>query len=140
MNVLQEHLGLPEPLTTGAKNVSAPISLGTYSQDLADKVYVLYQQDFERLGYDRDSWRDSQSASPIPAKVVVPEERFYDEIIERNIIISSLYQERQRLHADLRRVSRLHVLDLVNALAGLRRGFRLLVSKAWTGLCAMLRR
>jgi hypothetical protein len=140
LSMLQQHLGLPEPLTAGLKNVSAPVSLTTYNQDLADKVYVLYQQDFERLGYDRDSWLDSQSASPIPAKVVVPEERFYDEIIERNIIISSLYQERQRLHADLRRVSRLHVLDLVNALASLSRGSSLLVSKARTGLRAMLRR
>jgi hypothetical protein len=135
----QEHLGLPEPLTVGRKNVSAPVGLATYNQNLADKVYSLYQEDFERLRYDRDSWRDNgQSAGPIPPKVVVSEERFYDEIIERNIIISSLYGERQRLQADLRRVSRLHVLDLVNALASLRRGCSVLACKVRADLRAML--
>jgi hypothetical protein len=138
--LLQQHLGLPEPLTVGRKNASAPLGLATYNQNLADKVYSLYQQDFERLGYERDSWRDGQSAPPIPPKVVVPEERFYDEIIERNIIISSLYGERQRLQADLRRLSRLHVLDLVNALASLRRGSSVLGSKVRAGLRAMLGR
>jgi len=137
----QQHLGLPEPFTVGRKNVSAPVGLATYNQNLADKVYSLYQGDFERLGYDRDSWRDSrQSAGPIPPKVVVSEERFYDEIIERNIIISSLYAERQRLQADLRRVSRLHLLDVANTLARLRRGSSVLASKVRGGLRAMLGR
>lgn len=137
---LQQHLGLPESLTAGRKNVSAPVGLATYNQNLADRVYSLYQPDFDRLGYDRDSWRDSQSAGPIPPKVVVPEERFYDEIIERNLIISSLYQERERLQADLRRVSRLHLLGPVNALASLRRRSLALASNVRLRVRAMLRR
>jgi len=111
------------------KNVSAPVGLATYDQDLADKVYSIYREDFERLGYDRDSWRDGQSDVPAAQKAVIPEARFYDEIIERNIIISGLYAERDRLRADLKRVSRLHLMPLVNGLASLRRSARALVSK-----------
>lgn len=140
MALLQQHLALPELPLVGRKNVSAPVGLATYNQNLADKVYSLYQQDFKRFGYERDSWRDSQSAAPMPPNVVVPEERFYDEIIERNIIISSLYRERERLQADVRRVSRLHLLDLANALAGLRRSSLALASKVRAGLRAMLGR
>ncbi len=140
MNVLQEHLGLPEPLTAGAKNVSAPISLATYSQDLANKVYVLYRQDFERFGYDRDSWRGSQSAAQMQPNTAVTEDRFYDELIERNIIISALYRERERLQADLRRVSRLRLLELVNALVSFRRRSSALASKVRAALQAMLGR
>lgn len=129
----EQHLGLAEPLMVARKNVSAPVGLATYDQNLADKVYSLYQQDFERLGYDRDSWRDGQSAVSATQKAVIPEARFYDEIIERNLIISGLYAERDRLRADLRRVSRLHLMPLVNGLASLRRSARALASKIRNG-------
>ncbi|MGA7646226.1 MAG: sulfotransferase family protein [Terriglobales bacterium] len=127
----QQHLGLSEPLMAGGKNVSAPVGLATYNQDLADKVYSLYHEDFERLGYDddRDSWRSGQSAVPKPSPGVIPEARFYDEIIERNLIISGLYEERRRLRADLKRASRLGVMPLANALASLRRSAYKLASK-----------
>jgi hypothetical protein len=125
----QQHLGLAEPLMGGKKNVSAPVGLATYNQDLADKVYSLYHEDFERLGYNRDSWRDGQSAVQNAPPAVIPEARFYDEIIERNLIISGLYEERKRLRADLQRVSRLHLTPLANALASLRRKARALASK-----------
>jgi hypothetical protein len=124
----QQHLGLAEPLTAGRKNASAPVGLATYNQNLADRVYSMYQADFDRLGYDRDSWRGGESASPVPSRVV-PEERFYDEIIERNLIISSLYQERELLQADLQRVSKLHLLGLANALASFRRRVRAMLRR-----------
>ena len=138
MERFQQHLGLAEPLMTGKKNVSAPVGLATYDQNLADKVYSLYREDFERLGYNRDSWRDGQSAVPAAQKAVIPEARFYDEIIERNLIISGLYAERERLQADLKRVSRLHLLPLVNGLAGVRRRVVALASKIRGGFRAML--
>ncbi|MGB0045971.1 MAG: hypothetical protein WBP70_00755, partial [Terriglobales bacterium] len=103
----------------------------TYNQDLADKVYSLYQEDFERLGYDddRDSWRTGDSSVAKQQPTVIPEARFYDEIIERNLIISGLYEERRRSRADLKRASRLGVMPLANALASLRRSARALASK-----------
>ncbi len=130
----QQHLGLAEPLLAGKKNVSAPVGLATYDQGLANKVHALYREDFERLDYDPNSWRAGESAVPAPPKTVVPEERFYDEIIERNLVISGLYTERDRLRADLHRVSRLHVLPLANALARLRRRLRTVASKIRNGV------
>lgn len=130
----EQHLGLSEPLLAGRKNVSAPVGLATYDQNLADKVYSLYREDFERLGYQRDSWRDGQSAVPATPKAVIPEARFYDEIVERNLIISGLYAERERLQADLKRVSRLHLLPLVNALASVRRRAVAMASKIRGGV------
>jgi hypothetical protein len=131
LSMFQQHLGLAEPLRAGGKNVSAPVGLATYNQDLADKVYSLYQEDFEQLGYNdnRDSWRSGDSSVPKQQQAVIPEARFYDEIIERNLIISALYEERRRLRADLKRASRLGVMPLANALAGLRRGARAFASK-----------
>jgi len=134
----QRHLGLVEPLRVGTRNVSAPVGLATYNQSLANRVYSLYREDFERLGYSRDSWRDGQPAVPTPPEVAIPEERFYDEIIERNLIIAGLYVERERLQADLKRVSRLHLMPLVNALAGVRRGVLALASKIRSGFRVML--
>jgi hypothetical protein len=119
--LFQRHLGLAEPLLAAGKNVSAPIGLATYNESLADRVYFLYQADFEKLGYDRNSWRDGQqSLGQVSRNSVVSEERFYDEIIERNLIISSLYRERDWLQAELQWVSRLHLLDVANALLKLR--------------------
>jgi sulfotransferase famil protein len=129
MRRFQQHLGLTEPLIGDKKNVSAPVGLATYDQDLADKVYSIYREDFERLGYERDSWRDGQPAVPMPPKAVIPEARFYDEIIERNLIISGLYAERERLRADLNRFSRLHLTPLVNAVVSIRRGAVAFVAK-----------
>jgi len=129
----QQHLGLAEPLDTDRKNVSAPLGLATYDQSLADKVYSLYREDFERLRYDPNSWRVGESAVPAPERAVVSEKRFYDEIIERNLIISGLYAERERLRADLHRVSRLHALPLANALARFRRSLRAVASRIRNG-------
>lgn len=136
MNRFQQHLGLAEPLMGGKKNVSAPVGLATYDENLAGKVYSLYRGDFERLGYDRDSWRDGQAAASAIQKAVIPEARFYDEIIERNLIISGLYKERERLQADLKRVTRLHLLPLVNGLAGVRRRIAAVASKIRSGFRA----
>ena len=127
--VFQQHLGLAEPLLAGKKNVSGAVGLATCNQNLADKVYSLYREDFERFGYDRESWRDGQSATPPTAKVVVAEEKFYDEIIERNLIIAGLYQERERLREDLRRVSKLHLMGVANGLASIRRKVRSMLGR-----------
>jgi hypothetical protein len=135
--VLQPHLRLAESLIAGRQNVSTPVGLA-YNENLADRVYSLYREDFGRLGYERNSWRAGQTATPIAQKAMVSEEKFYDEIIERNLIISNLYAEgkrlraegkrlraeRNQLRADLQRVSRLHLLGLANFLVAIRRRAR----------------
>jgi glycosyltransferase involved in cell wall biosynthesis/predicted O-methyltransferase YrrM len=74
---------------------------GEYDQELAEKVYALYERDFVDLGYERDSWK---SNTPSPRTRTVSEGRFIDEITERNIIIGNLYSERANLRQRLRQV------------------------------------
>jgi hypothetical protein len=50
------------------------------------------------LGYDRNTWASrGENAAERSSKPSVPEERYRDEIIERNLIIAGLYEERDRL-------------------------------------------
>ena len=130
----EQHLGLTRALVADARNVSRGSDGEGYNARLADKVYSLYQEDFEKFGYERDTWPARQSDSPETAsKCTVPEEVFNDEIIERNLILSLLYQERDQLRADLRKVSRFRLLALANALLAVREsGFKSASSiKAW---------
>jgi hypothetical protein len=121
----QQHLGVSDPLTADGRNVSMPVPGAGYTAELAHRVYSLYRPDFEVLGYDRDTWaRAKQSPNGQPTNSAAYTEKLLDEIIERNIVISSLYDERERLQAQLRHVSRFHLLDLVNGLAGFRSKLR----------------
>ena len=113
----ERHLGLSQPLAAGAKNVSVSRRASAYDPCLADKVYSLYERDFKILGYERDAWpRGKQDAGEGPQKAVVPEERFNEEIVERNIMIGLLYQERARLRADLYKLQQFHLHTLANLL------------------------
>ena len=92
IRTLHAHLGEAEPQRTTSMNRTAGTS--HYDEDTARAVYELYQQDFETFGYDRDSWvRPSNEAKPS----VVPEAIFVDEVLERNIVIGHLYEERDAL-------------------------------------------
>lgn len=39
-------------------NASGKLAPGVLDQTLADRVYALYEKDFVRFGYERDSWRE----------------------------------------------------------------------------------
>ena len=119
----QQHLGLSNSLASDARNASRSSSDEVYNRSLAEKVYLLYKGDFDTLGYEKDGWPGGQSESCETKKRTVPEERFNDEIIERNLIISRLYQERDDLRADLRKVSRFGLLAFANVLLWLRDAF-----------------
>jgi hypothetical protein len=113
----QQHLGLSTPFAGAARNASHGSRGSEYNKPLADKVYSLYHSDFEALGYDRDSWpAPPPDTGERSKKLTVPIEVFSDEIIERNLIISQLYEERDQLRAEVRKVSRLGLLPLANAL------------------------
>jgi glycosyltransferase involved in cell wall biosynthesis/predicted O-methyltransferase YrrM len=83
----------------GAANQSQ--ATGEYDQELADKVFALYERDFVDLGYEKDSWKSNASRSRVRT---VSEERFVDEITERNIIIGHLYSERTNLRERLQQI------------------------------------
>jgi hypothetical protein len=117
-----QHLGLSESLIAAGKNESLPVATASYSEELAEKVYSLYQADFEVLGYDRNTWaagRQNASRQPINGSASISEEKLIDEIIERNLIILNLYEERDKLHTLLKWVLRLHLPPVINGLVAL---------------------
>jgi hypothetical protein len=65
-----------------------------YSEELAARVHTLYAADFEAFDYDPRSWpRDELEVA------TVSQEQIIDAIIERNLVISHLYEEKERLQA-----------------------------------------
>ena len=64
-----------------------------YNQATADRVYDLYRQDFTAFAYAKDS-HPRPSAQALQ---MVPESSFIDEVVERNLMINLLYDERDRL-------------------------------------------
>jgi len=117
----EKHLGLSAPLTNEARNVSNSSAV-LYHKNLAEKVYSLYAADFQTLGYDRDTWPGVElNPGEASKKTTVREETFADEVIERNIVILHLYQERDHLRADLGKVFRLQLRVIANAVGALRK-------------------
>ena len=43
---------LEKPRNVGPQSVEP-----AYDKELADKVYHIYQEDFDQFGYDQESWR-----------------------------------------------------------------------------------
>ncbi len=117
-----QHLRLSGPLVATAKNESLPMGSALYTENLADRVYSLYRDDFEVLQYDRKTWAASQHTAQQAAdrKICISEQKLIDEIIERNLIILALYEEREHLQAQLRFVSRLGLQPVIEGLVALR--------------------
>jgi hypothetical protein len=97
----QQHLYLSGPLPRKRSNASNYGAI-KFTETLANKIHSLYLDDFETFGYDKNAWpSEQQNADELGS--MVPEEKFNDEIIERNLIIYYLYQERDRLQAKLQK-------------------------------------
>lgn len=119
----EQHIGLQEPLTAEGRNASLSVGSAAYTQELADRVYRLYRADFEAFGYDRSSWPAGRNVGN-ERNASVPVEKFCDEVIERNLVIRRLCQERKSLQIQLDRVSRLRLLPVVNGIVACRSASR----------------
>jgi len=90
---LSDHLKLSHFIINNRSNETLMRLTPHFSLDLAIRIQTLYREDFAAFGYDPKSWpRDENEAHTAP-----DEERIIDELIERNIIISNLYDEIERL-------------------------------------------
>ena len=120
-----QQLGLTTPLIRKGKNESLRVANASYSEELARRVYSLYRSDFEVLGYDHTKWPSGrQTAIADNGSLRISEEKVVDEIIERNLIISNLYQKRDRLQTQMRWLLRLRLLPAFHGLAALYRRLR----------------
>ena len=124
MDRFSRHLGYPDALAAERKNVSESGSSGGYDAPLAERVHKLYAVDFDRLGYHADDWPVGNAA----ASRSISEQRFCDEIIERNLLLSELYKEVYHLRAEVARANRLHVPRIINALTSTRAVLRKAIS------------
>jgi hypothetical protein len=95
---LQLHLGLSEPPGLGARNRSPPIGRVVYDNNVAEMISRLYRTDFETFGYDVNAWPVQEQNGPGRSdKNAILEASYREEVIERNIIISALSKECERL-------------------------------------------
>jgi len=112
------HLGMAETLVLPESNASIVAGFSPYNAELAARVYSLYKPDFETLGYRQDDWQAGRE----PA-VSSREQELLDEIVERNLVVSGLYDKLQSISAELgvlrsevRKIKRFHLLSFANAL------------------------
>jgi len=112
------HLGVAETLVLPESNASIAAAFSPYNAELAAQVYSLYKPDFDTLGYRRDDWQAGRE----PA-VSLREQELLDEIVERNLVVSGLYDKLQSISAELgtlrsevRKIKRFHLLSFANAL------------------------
>ncbi len=96
VRVIEAHLTPKTPLRLGRGNSTDGGAYKLTSND-AERIYNLYAADFEAFGYKADSWRDLNRERDNPG--FVSESRFIDEVVERNLMISHLYEELARLEA-----------------------------------------
>jgi hypothetical protein len=100
--IFSRHIGRQDALTVPRVNEGSIKPPARYSNELAARVYALYEDDFGTFDYRREAWPHDEEAR----SYVVSEERFIDEVLERNLIIAHLYNERARLyHYSLARVT-----------------------------------
>jgi Sulfotransferase family len=115
MDLIGKHLGAAKPLPVGRSNSTGAGGRDPIDAATAARIYALYAQDFEAFGYDRQSWQNISDSRNDPA--VVPESRFIDEIMERNLIISYLYEQYAEVEARYRDCYRLSLARARNRLS-----------------------
>jgi hypothetical protein len=101
---LEHHLELTESLRANGRNESLPLGTASYTEELAGKVYSLYRTDFEAFGYEENSWvaAGARNHSQGSENGTSTADKLRDEIIERNLLLMRLFEERGRIKPQLR--------------------------------------
>ena len=107
--LLYRHAGQEPPPTIPRANGAALLAGASYTPSLARRVHDIYAQDFVAFDYDPAAW-----PCDVDAESGVTLERFVDEIMERNVVITHLYDERARLSREYEDVYRFSLTRLKN--------------------------
>lgn len=109
---LQSHLGTSTQLNLTSKNRSVGDSHSNYlTKSAAEIIYQLYKDDFTTFNYSADSWHSYAVRNAVNSQAV-SETKFLDEIIERNLVISYLYEQCESNY----RYSARRLRDVLNSL------------------------
>ncbi len=98
------------PATIPRENGAALVPGSTYTESIAGRVRAIYQRDFSVFGYDPTTWPSDAPGTRGPVSL----ERFVDEITERNVIITHLYNEHARLAREYKDAYRFSLTRLAN--------------------------
>lgn len=109
VSLLYRRAGHEPPETMPHANGAALLAGAAYSPSLAKRVHDVYARDFIAFDYNPAAWPCDSDAQP-----AVSLERFVDEIMERNVIITHLYDERARLAREYDDVYRFSLSRLKN--------------------------
>jgi ADP-heptose:LPS heptosyltransferase/glycosyltransferase involved in cell wall biosynthesis len=92
IHTLYGHLGITDIQRPATLNRT--VGQSYYDEEIATEIYELYRQDFETFDYERNSWVKRSNDDRL---LIIPEEVFVEEVLERNIVISHLYEQRDAL-------------------------------------------
>lgn len=107
---LYAHVRRDPPATIPRENGAALVPGNTYTESIAARVRAIYERDFAAFGYDPATWPNDPTGSSGSISL----ERFVDEVMERNVIITHLYNEHARLAREYRAVYRFSLTRLAN--------------------------
>jgi len=96
----RKHLGTEDQMKVGTSNLTAYKGHVALTAEQAERVFKIYKQDFERLGYDRGDF--PRAGSPDAASQEVGQNGSYSEVLERNLIIGMMLRERKEMESQLR--------------------------------------
>lgn len=109
VSLLYRRAGHEPPEAMPRANGAALLAGASYTPTLAKRVHDVYAQDFLAFDYDPAAW-----PCDTDAETAVSLERFVDEVMERNVIITHLYDERARLAREYDEAYRFSLTRLKN--------------------------
>lgn len=114
--LIEKHADPGKSLPARTSN-STRVGYANLTEALAVRIYKLYAADFEAFGYNKDSWRALNESEH--GNRTVPETHFVDEVIERNLVLSHLYEQYAQLQSRYRTSYRFSLTRIQDTAAAL---------------------
>jgi hypothetical protein len=109
MDAISLHVG-EDAMSPGAMNETASSASSQYDETLARRVRNIFAEDFENFGYSGEEWPRQRAQDNR-----ISEAKFLDEVIERNIVINELYEQRDAMREMTRVKNRPFISRYANA-------------------------